>query len=310
MIFFLFGQDTFRSQEKLKEIFVHYKKIHKSGLNLKILDLKEKSFEDFKQELSFSPMFSEKKLIVLKNVFSNKDFQEKFLKEIEKFIKPSEIILFYEEREVKENNFLKAIKKYGKCQEFKPLEEWQLKIWLKRKVKGFGGEIKERAIQKLIEFVGNDLWLMSNEIQKLLNYKKEKVITEEDVTLLVRPKVEIEIFKTIEAIAKKNKKMALKLIKNHLIRGEKAGFLLAMMKYQFKNLLVIKDFLERKVPPLTIFKKIQLPYQIFQKQLTLARRFQLSELKTIYQKIFKTDLAIKVGKIEPETALDLLIAAI
>jgi DNA polymerase-3 subunit delta len=41
-----------------------------------------------------------------------------------------------------------------------------------------------------------------------------------------------------------------------------------------------------------------------------AQRFTLWQLKKIYQKIFQVDLAIKTGKVEPETALDLFIAEI
>jgi DNA polymerase III delta subunit len=41
-----------------------------------------------------------------------------------------------------------------------------------------------------------------------------------------------------------------------------------------------------------------------------AQKFSLVELKKIYQKIFEVDLGIKTGKIEPETALDLLISRI
>ena len=33
MIIFLYGPDSFRSKEKLNEIVLGYKKVHKSGLN-------------------------------------------------------------------------------------------------------------------------------------------------------------------------------------------------------------------------------------------------------------------------------------
>ena len=36
----------------------------------------------------------------------------------------------------------------------------------------------------------------------------------------------------------------------------------------------------------------------------------MPQLKKIYQKIFQVDFDIKTGKIEPETALDLLLAEI
>ena len=51
------------------------------------------------------------------------------------------------------------------------------------------------------------------------------------------------------------------------------------------------------------------PY-IIKKASWQARKFSFEDLKKIYQKIFQADLGIKTGKIEPETALDMLIAEI
>ena len=51
------------------------------------------------------------------------------------------------------------------------------------------------------------------------------------------------------------------------------------------------------------------PY-VIQKSTQQTRKFNFEELKKIYQKIFQVDLDIKTGKIEPETAIDLLIAEI
>ncbi|GAH61420.1 unnamed protein product, partial [marine sediment metagenome] len=79
MIIFLYGQDTYRSRRKLNEIIEHHKKIHKSGLNLKYLNLNEKSFEDFKDEFQSISMFAEKKLIIFEEAFTNQNFKENFL---------------------------------------------------------------------------------------------------------------------------------------------------------------------------------------------------------------------------------------
>ena len=75
MIIFLYGPDTYRSRQKLNEIIEHYKKVHKSGLNLKYFDLQKSSYQDFKDEIQQASMFKEKKLLVLKNIFSNPDLR-------------------------------------------------------------------------------------------------------------------------------------------------------------------------------------------------------------------------------------------
>jgi len=58
MTILLFGPDTYRLRQKLQEIVENYKKIHKSGLNLKFFDGKELSFEGFQDEISSCPMFA------------------------------------------------------------------------------------------------------------------------------------------------------------------------------------------------------------------------------------------------------------
>jgi len=304
MIIFLYGPDTHRSRQKLNEIIDHYKKIHKSGLNLKYFDGQNLNFEDFQDEIKQTPMFKEKKLLVLKNVFSNPDFKIEFLEQGKNFLKSDDVILVHEENEISESdNFSKFLKKEGKFQEFKLLEGERLKNWVKKEFETYGAKIEPETLDLLISYVGNNLWQMANEIKKLISYTKTKKITAEDVEILVSPKMETDIFKTIDSLASKNKKQALELLHKHLEKGDSPLYLLAMINFQFRNLLMVKS-------PQFHLAKLNLHPFVIRKSIQQARKFSLEELKKIYQKIFRVDLAIKTGKVDPETALDLLITEI
>jgi DNA polymerase-3 subunit delta len=314
MIIFLYGADTYRSLQKLNEIVEHYKKIHQSGLNLIFFEGENLDFQDFKNTLDSTPMFKEKKLVVLKEIFSNPRFKDEFLKQKEKLVKTEDLILIYEKKEIPENDPLfQFLKKNSKSQEFKFLEGEKLRNWIKREFKNYGGEIAPDALEKLIEFVGNNLWQMANEIKKLVIYRRGRIGTKE-IELLVKPKFEVDVFKTIDALAERKKNLALNLIHKHLRKGDNPLYLLAMINFQFRNLLIIKskelknesypNYIQRTNKDLGMH-----PYLI-RKTIQQARKFSLQELKKIYQKIFQVDLDIKTGKIEPETALDLLIAEI
>jgi DNA polymerase-3 subunit delta len=317
MIIFLYGSDTYRSRQKLNEIIEHYKKIHKSGLNLKYLNLSEKDFEDFKDEFQSISMFAEKKLLVLEETFTNQNFKENFLSPTKfrmgtkKFVNSRDIILFHEIKETPRSDPLfKFLKKYAKSQEFEPLRGENLKNWVKKEIENHKVKINPKALEKLVDYVGNDLWQMSNEIGKLVNYKKNKKVEVEDVELLVKPKIEPEIFKTIDAIASKNKKQALELIHKHLEKGDSPLYLLSMINFQFRNLLIIKDLIEKNQPYYSILKTAKLHPFVVKKSYQQANKFTLQELKKIYQKIFQVDISIKTGKVEPTTALDLLLTEI
>jgi len=311
MIIFLYGPDTYRSRQKLNEIIEHYKKIHKSGLNLKYFNGENLNFEDFRDEILQPSMFSGKKLVIVNNVFSNSEFKEKFLKDSQKFINSQDVILFYEADKISgDDNLFKLLKKSGKIQKFEFLGGQNLKNWIKKEIKSYKVKADPEAIEKLINFVGNDSWQLSNEIQKLVNYRKDKNIQTKDIELLVKPKIETDIFKTIDAIALGQKRKALELLHKHLVKGDSSLYLLSMINYQFRNLLIIKDLIEKNQPYYIILKKTQLNPFVVKKSYQQTNKFTLSELKKIYQKIFQADLNIKTGRIESETALDLLITEI
>ncbi len=312
MIVFLYGQDTYRSRKKLDEIVDGYKKTHKTGLNLKRLDTKEIRFQDFSDQFKISSMFDEKKLIILENVFLNTKFQEEFLKNSKNLVKSEDIIIVYEKGSIDgRNKLFKFLKKEARSQEFKFLEGQELKNWVKKEFEKYQGiKINPEDLEKLVDYTGNNLWSLSNEIKKLVSYRKKGIIEKKDIELLVRPKIETDIFKTIDAIAQKDKKQALRLLHKHLEKGDSPLYLLSMINFQFRNLLIVKEFIESRKTYNVILRKSGLHPFVVKKTYFQSEKFTFEELKKIYRKIFQADLDIKTGKIKPELALEMLITQV
>ena len=137
MIYFLYGQDSYRSKRKFNEIIEHYKSTNKTGLALNFFDFGESKktsaseiFSDLKTATNQVSMFREKKLQVFISPFSNKIFTEIFLKDSEFFLKSEDIFLIYEKDEVDQrDSFFKFLEKNAKCQEFNSLGGIKLKNW-------------------------------------------------------------------------------------------------------------------------------------------------------------------------------------
>jgi DNA polymerase-3 subunit delta len=316
MIYFIFGEDSYRSKRKLEEIISGYREVHKSGLNLVYIDTKGPKgcpdFKDFYSNFKINSMFAEKKLIILKSTFGDLKFQEEFLENIKNLEDIKDIVIVYEDNAAdKRTKFFKALQKHAKCQEFNSLQPALLKKWVaiefdKNKIK-----INTDAIDLLCSFVKNDLWRMEKEINKLSNYKMaDAVVNKEDVELLVKPDVDNDIFKTIDALASKDKKQALFLLHKHLENGDAPLYLLSMISYQFRNLLILKELQESQQPYAQIVKKSGLHPFVAQKTYYLCNQFSMDKLKKIYHKIFQVDSDIKTGKIDPELSLDLLLSEI
>ena len=300
MIILLYGEDTYRQKEKLGEIMEEHKQKHKSGLNLRYLEGKNISFDDLRNEMLGISMFKEKKLVVVLDPLSNSKLKEDFLEKGEAFIASDNVLLLVEQSKIlKADKLLKFLEKKGKIQEFELLTGVKLKNWIKKEIEEKGGTINEAALEKLIEYVGSDLWRMENEVLKLVNYSKN--ITEKNIDLLVHPSHETNIFDTVDAIAAKNKRKAMDLIKSHIEKGESAIYILAMIASQIRNIISVKGGGPGQLG--------MHPF-VFRKTTYQANNFNLEELKSIYARITQLDSEIKVGKIDQSIALDVLISEI
>lgn len=311
MFIFLYGEDTYRSSQKLQEIVNEYKKVHETGLNLIYFDCQKSNFEEFKNSVQSISMFREKKLIILKQGFFNTNFKEKFLQWAKPARESENIIIVYENQTVKKTDALfKFLKTKAKTQEFNYLVGKKLEDWVDKEFQKYGAKIEWSARAKLINFVGKDLWQMSQEIRKLSAYKLKGIIQVKDVELLVVPKIETDIFKTIDAIAQKNKKLALLLLHKHLAKGDAPLYLLSMINFQFRNLLVVKDFMENRC---NTYNNLRIPGMhpyVARKSSAQAQNFTFDKLKKIYYKLLAIDTKIKTGKVDARMALDMFVIGI
>jgi DNA polymerase-3 subunit delta len=299
MIILLHGEDIYRMKRKVAEIMEEHKQKHKSGLNLRYLEGKNIGFDDLRNEMLGASMFKEKKLVVVSDLFSNSKLKEDMLEKGKVFVDSDNVLLLTERASIlKKEKLLSFLEKEGKIQEFEPLKGVKLNSWIKKEVEELKGEIEEGALQKLIEYIGGDLWQMENEIKKLVSYSKK--ISEKDVDDMVKPKYESNIFDTIDAIAVKDKKKAIKLLKEHIQKGDSVLFLLAMIASQIRNIISVKA--DSGVTGMHPF--------VLRKATLQAKNFSIEDLKRIYRKIVDLDSEIKVGKIEQDIALDVLISEI
>lgn len=317
MIILLFGEDNFRSSEKLVEIknkFLEKNPDAVSGL----FDFAEKDWDigEIIMNISSGGLFSSKKLVIVKNILTGeKKFADdafgNFLKAEVKKDKSDLILIFWESGKVKKSSKLhKLLQKIAKCQEFEILKEAKLKNWIAGKFKESDAEISPAAIEKLIVFVGNDLNLLSREIEKLSAYKNKGEISDADIDLLVKSKIDTDIFKTVDALARGDKKTALKMLHDHLDGGEDPFYLLSMYFYQFRNLVKVKPLAEKNMLPADIASKLKMYPFVARKSVEQARNFSWEKLKALYNSLCEIDFESKTGKTDISLALDKFLAGI
>lgn len=316
MLIFLFGEDSFQSSQKLKEIKDKFLLKDPAGSGLSIFDFAVSKSETASaiSALETKNLLADKRLVVIKNILTAGAPAEAekllaFLKS-QKGLKDDQdtVAVFWEDGKVKKSVLLcKFLQKNARSQEFEKISGQKLEQWVLRQFREAGHEsqISQTALEKLVAYAGEDMRLLSQEVQKLAAYGAGGMITEQAVETLVKANLNSNIFATIDALGANQKKTALDLLHRHLAGGEDPFYLLSMFVYQFRNLIKVADLKNNYgANEYAIAKAGKLHPFVVKKSLAQLRHFSWEQLRQIYQKLAQLDTAVKTGKIEIKLALD------
>jgi DNA polymerase-3 subunit delta len=321
MYIFLYGTDNFSSLEKLSELKNKYTSSNSSGTSLSVLDYGDSStLTPIANIFSAQGLFSTKKLVIVKNILSigTLDQQKESLAVLKQNIAlekdPDTIIIFHENTGPKKNSALyKFLFKVAKKQDFSGLEGINLSNWALEYAKKLSSNVSfsKSALNMLLAATGNDLSILSNEIMKLVNYKNSGEISNEDILLLVKSKIDSTMFETIEAISSGNKSRALSLFHQQIAKGEDVFYILSMYTYQIRTLLKIGDFYWQGItsaPQIAQASGIH-PY-VVQKSIGQIRNLSEDKTKQMLRDLAEIDYSAKTGKIDPVLAIDTFIVSL
>jgi DNA polymerase-3 subunit delta len=161
----------------------------------------------------------------------------------------------------------------------------------------------------LAQFVGNDLWMLANEVDKLVQYTGGRQIEVADVEALVSATREANIFAMVDAILEGRPAQAQDLCATLLDDGSAPVQLLTMIARQVRIIYQVKDLKARKKTRKDIGAALSLNSDfVLNKAIDQADRYTVARLRDIYHRLLDTDLAIKTGRYEGELALAIFIA--
>lgn len=323
MIIFLYGKDGFRLKRKVDEIAAEYRKKYASGINFSVLAMEEKSPEpDFLRSIEdlvkTTTFFNEKRFVIIKNFFSLGDKLASLIKVWNLSADKQRIFVFaenYGKTELSKKNkelFNLLSVEPNLVEVFEPLEGKKLETWVGKEFAARDCAIESEALRKLISFVtpilergaepnGDIGWRLNQEIEKLADYKissgAKTSVTAADVELLVRPSVDLNIFKITDALASKNRALATSSLFDYLRHNDDPHYVFSMFIYQFRSLLKVKSLIRNAVPPASIPKLTGLHPYAARKACQQCAKFDFDELKRLYQRLSQMEIEAKTGKI-------------
>jgi DNA polymerase III subunit delta len=207
------------------------------------------------------------------------------------------------------NPLLRELMPQAKVKFFPLLKESQLRQWIERWVTAAAGTISPPALALMVRFVGNDLWTMANEVDKLVLFAGGRRIEEADVRTVVSYVQEANVFAMVDAIMEFRAGLAQELLQQLFRQGAAPAQLLVMLSRQARIIFLVKEMRDRGKSRGEIQNKLGLTSDfLLRKAWEQADKYSLSRLHEVYHKLLETDISIKTGKLDGELALDVLIA--
>ena len=223
---------------------------------------------------------------------------------------PSSTVLILIDGRIRDGNpLLKELAPGATVKTFPPLRGTALQRWIRTEVSAGGGSISPPAVAALAELVGENLWIMKGEIEKLLLYASGRRIEGGDVKEVVGYAREASVFTMVDALLQGQVALAGRVLHQLLAEGAAPAYLLVMITRQLRLMIQVKELSSQRLPALEIQNRTGLASSYaFSKTLAQARAYPREWLHEVYRKLLETDLAIKTGRYGDELALDLLVA--
>lgn len=170
------------------------------------------------------------------------------------------------------------------------------------------GEFTFEAAQELVRAIGNDMLLISLEIEKLLTYVNfERPVTVDDVRLLSPDVAPVSIFDMVDAIGQRDIPNAAQLL-HRLLETEMAIPLFGMIIRQFRLLIQAREVLDHGGNKMQIEKSLKLHPFVAEKVVKQTALFSMQQLTEIYHRLLTTDEHMKTGVMDPKLAIEMFVS--
>ncbi|MBT0608532.1 DNA polymerase III subunit delta [Aequorivita echinoideorum] len=213
-IYFLMGEEPYYIDGISKYIEENVLTEAEKGFNQMVLYGRDITIEDIVSNAKRYPMMAEKQVLIVKEAQDLSRTIENLLGYAENPQPTTVLVLCYKYKTLdKRKKLSKAVAKTGVVFESKKLYENQVPDWIKRVLAGKGYTITPKAAQMLVEFLGNDLSKVNNELEKLqLIIKPGEQITPQLIEENIGISKDFNNFELQNAIGERNVKKAFAII--------------------------------------------------------------------------------------------------
>lgn len=313
-----FGDEKLLIKEEIEKIKTAMIPAHLEAVNFIGLDGKTVSEDEIINAVITVPMLQDKKLVVVydarffESTKSEKDGQESdkkddFAKFLQK-VPPYTQLIFTCEKVDKRKKIFKLIQKEGIVREFPAPSLKEKALWVQKRAELYGKKMDLSAAYFMAQYT-RDLYQTDMELKKVTAFAGEKqTIQQNEIQSIFSKSLENNIFDLMDYMGMKKPALAIAILNDLLLQGEKGIVILFMISKHIMDLISVKSL--QNADYQEIKQKLNLHPFVLKKAIEQAKNFSQEELRQALKWCQQLDLDIKRGKIDDRKGIELFITRI
>jgi len=300
-VFFLWGEEAYLIDREIKAIQRRMQEASGEEIELVLLDGDDLSPGQFRNNLEYSSLFAQQRLVVVKRPPWLGKYRRKaakadeFKKVLEDYLKEDhegQIVVITAAEHDGNNGIVKLLDKQVTAIQFKTATPQFVSKWATDEFMARGCNPAADAVGMLARS-GQDLYYMENLIEKLSLMYPQGKITAADVEEELENKEEIKVFKLTDALLNRNLSASFAAFYQLREQGEHPLLFLYMIVRQFISLGKVKYYHEKGYGKAEIASSTGMKDFTVQKMMSCSRQFNWAELQNLFELFMQLDITMK-----------------
>lgn len=294
-IYFLMGDEPYYIDRITEYLEFNLLTEDEKGFNQMVLYGRDTTIDDIVANAKRYPMMAERQVVIVKEAQELSRTIEK-LEEYAENPQPTTVLVFaYKYKSLdKRKKVTKMLEKNGLVYESKKMYDNKVGEWIKRVLQGRGYGIEPKAMAMLVEFLGNDLSRIANELTKLeIILPKGSIITPQHIEENIGFSKDFNVFEFRKAIGEKNQFKAYQ-IANYFAQNQKDNPIVmtnGLVFSFFSALLQYHGLKDKSAPNVAKILKVN-PYFV-NDYIAAAHNYPMKKVSTIIGKLRDIDVKSK-----------------
>ena len=294
-VYFLMGEEPYYIDKISEFIENNVLTEEEKGFNQMVLYGRDVAIEEISDNAKRFPMMAERQVVIVKEAQDLSRTIEKLVSYVENPQLSTILVICYKYKTIdKRKKLYKAIKKDGLIYESKKLYENQVADWIRRVLSGKNYKIDTKAALMLVEFLGNDLSKISNELDKLMVVlPTNSTITPKDIEENIGISKDYNNFELRKAIGERNVVSSNKII-NYFSQNQKANPIvvtISLLNSFFTQILIYHSLQDKSKNSVARALKVN-PYFVSD-YITAAKNYPMRKVSQVIGLLREADVKSK-----------------